>query len=300
MKSKQFLKNLAKAALLFKITILLLCFTFGCSSSTTPTFLKEDIPNAIQDICREEYKLDVVATLVGETLWIYIPVEDMFLPSDKAEKYVEKFSVEESQGNLADGLIKIDYKVNPIPDEEKSHEIKYNKDVQKKTNDVWKALRRVIFSLDRSKQNEPKFFCIITADIKNGIETKETFYYLDLKKVSYDFISWGEYYHRAISETNISDEIIGDTQGKHLQYKDITFREFLMEQIKQRIKYKFQKPEVEKNADIDKEIAKIVVNTLKIYGFKDFDVIELYNAQTKNRVILNKAAALEAPIEQRF
>ena len=75
---------------------------------------------------------------------------------------------------------------------------------------------------------------------------------------------------------------------------------FLMEQIKQRIKYKFQKPEVEKNADIDKEIAKIVVNTLKIYGFKDFDVIELYNAQTKNRVILNKAAALEAPIEQRF
>jgi hypothetical protein len=296
MKSKLSLRNLAKAGLLFNLVFFLLFFP-GCTSSTTPTFSTEDIPKAIQDICRNEYKIDILATLVGETLWIYLPVEDIFVPSDKPEKYVEKFRIEENTGESMGGLLKFDYKISPIPDEEKFNEVKYNKSVQQKINNVWKVLRRVIFSLDSTKKNEPKFFCIVTADIKNGFEMQELFYHLDLKKVSYGYISWEEYYHRSINETGVSDKIIGDILGRHVDYKNFTLEEFILEQIKNRVRLKFDKPEVDKEADIDKEITKVIINTIKIYGFKDFEVIELYNSLTKNRTILNKAAVLATPIE---
>jgi hypothetical protein len=44
------------------------------------------------------------------------------------------------------------------------------------------------------------------------------------------------------------------------------------------------KPEVEKNADIDKEVTKIVAYTVKTYDFKNFSYVELNNLLTKNKI----------------
>lgn len=270
----------------------LLLFLAGCSSSTSPTYLTEDIASAVQDICKNEYKVTVKARLVGQTLWIYLPVEDMFTKSDKPEKYSEKFSVDYTQGEFKEGLLKMEYLIRPIPEKEKSQGYKYDKAVLEKVNNIWKVLRRVIFSTDHRKADSPQFFCMITADIKNGFEIQELFYCLDLKKVSYEFISWSEYQHRSIQETQVSPHIVADKDGLHVNYKDITMKEFLTKQISHRIKLKFQKSEVEKNADIDKEIYKIIVHTLKIYNFKDFSAVELSNLLTRDKAVLTKADVL--------
>jgi len=264
----------------------------GCSYSTSPTYLTEDIAGAIQDICKKEYKVTVKAKLAGETLWIYLPVEDMFTKADKPEKYSEKFSVDYSQGEFKEGVLKMEYLIRSIPEKEKSQDYKYDKAVLEKVNNVWKVLRRVIFSTDHRKMGSPRFFCMITADIKNGFQIQELFYSLDLKKVSYEFISWTEYQHRSIQETMVSPYIVGDKEGLHINYKDITMKEFLSKQIAHRIKLKFQKPEVEKNADIDKEIYKIIVHTLNIYNFKDFSAVELNNLLTRDKAVLSKADVL--------
>jgi len=294
MRSRPSLRNLARTGLnLFIIT----CLILGCSSSTKPTYLKENIERAIQDICKNEYGIDVKAKLVGQTLWIYTPVEDMLAKSDKPEKYLERFSIEDNRAAFKDGILKLEYLIKAIPEKEKSQEYKYNKAVLEKINNVWKALRRVMFSMEHLKKGEPQFFSLVFADIKNGFETSEIFYYLDLKKVSYEFISWGEYQHRTIDETNISPDIIGDKEGLHLDYRDITLDEFIALQINHRIKLKFQKPEVDKNADIDKEILKVVTYTLKTYGFRDFTAAELNNLLTQNRIILNQAAILARSID---
>ena len=42
--------------------------------------------------------------------------------------------------------------------------------------------------------------------------------------------------------------------------------------------------------NIDKEILKIVTNTIKIYNFKDFTELELNNLLTSSKVVLNRAA----------
>jgi hypothetical protein len=72
----------------------------------------------------------------------------------------------------------------------------------------------------------------------------------------------------------------------------VTFEEFIAGQIQNRIQLKFNKPEVPKNADIDKEVLKAVISTFRIYDFRDFTNVEVYNAATKNRVILNRTAVL--------
>ncbi|MBM3254874.1 MAG: hypothetical protein FJZ08_01050 [Candidatus Omnitrophica bacterium] len=276
---------------LSSLCALLLLFT-GCSSSTSPTYFTKDIAVAIQNICKNEYDVDVETKLVGQTLWIYLPVENMFTKSDKPEKYSEIFAVDYAQGEFKEGLFKMEYLVRPIPETMRQQGYKYDKAVSEKVNSVWKVLRRVIFSTDHSKDGAPKFFYMVTADIKNGFEIQELFYSLDLKKVSYGFISWSEYQHRSIQETKLSPFIIGDNKGLHLDYRDISMEEFLSRQISHRIKLKFQKAEVEKNADIDKEIYKIIAHTLKIYKFNGFTAVELSNLLTRDKAILNKADVL--------
>ncbi len=287
MKSRQFSRNSARTVLSVFFSCILLS---SCTSSTEPTFTSANIEGSIHDICKQEYGIDTTVKRVGKTLWIYMPVEDMLVKMDKPEKYTEKFDVINNDVGFEARTFKLDYAIKAIPEKEKSQEYKYNKDVLEKLNNVWKVIRRVMFSLKKGDKNEPQFFSMVIADTKSGFEMKEVFYYIDLKKVSYSNISWGEYQHRAISDTDVSQAIIGDKTGQHIMYEDYTMEKFIALQIQHRIKLKFQKPEVAKNADIDKEVAKIVATTVKAYGLKDFDEVALNNMLTDAKATLNRAA----------
>lgn len=296
MRSKRYSKNSAKTGLLLSLYLLSFIF-FGCSSSTEPSFIKENIADSIREICEAEYNLQVKTKLVGETVWVYLPVEDILLDTKNPQKFSEKFEIGLLENKFDRNSFQLEYSIKSIPETEKTQQSEYNKDVAEKLNNVWKVIRRVIFSMDRSRPDLPKFYCVITADIKKGFEIIDTIYYVDLKKVTYQFISWDEYQHRAIQEIAQSPEIFADTYGLHVKYKDITWEDFLSGQIKHRIRLKFQKPEVEQNADIDKEILKIVVNTLKTYDYRDFITVEVENLLTKNKITLNQGAIWARPIE---
>jgi hypothetical protein len=291
MRSKQYSRNSAKCGLLFNASLALILFLLsGCSVSTEPTFLKENIPDAIVDISKKEYGIDVKARMVGETVWVFFPVENIFEKADKPEKYSEKFLVKDNDVEFKNGVLNIGYLVRAIPETEKTQDFKYNKKTLERMNDILSVTRRVLFSMDRVKKSEPKFICIIIADTKTGIEIKEISYYLDLKKVSYNYISLGEYQHRTLQDVNYLPEIIGDKDGLYVNYKDITMDEFIAAQIQHRIKLKFQKPEVDKHADIDKEVLKVAAATLKAYKIKDFEGVKLTNRETNKQITLNEAA----------
>jgi len=297
-KLKLYLKNLVKYGLLFNIFFITYLIA-GCSSSITPTYTKEKIGTTIEYICKNEYRMNIKARPVGSTLWIYLPLEDILVKSDKPEKYLERFDVGHDKVEFKENLLAIEYLIKAVPEKEKAQEYKYNKDVLEKINTVWRVLSRVLFSMENQEKGRLQFFCLVTADIKNGIVMKELFYYLDLKKVSYQFISQTEYQHRTIQDMEILPQIVGDKEGLHLNYKDITWQEFIIGQIQQRIRIKFQKPEVGKKVDIDKEVLKTTVNTLKIYGFKDFSTVELNNLLTNNKTVLNQAAVWVKTTEQK-
>ncbi|MDP2044533.1 MAG: hypothetical protein Q8K15_05130, partial [Candidatus Omnitrophota bacterium] len=261
-------------------------------SSTSPTFLRESIPLAVKDICKKEYKLDLSTKLAGQTLWVYMPLEDIISKLPKPEKYIERFLVEDKKNTLNEGVLRISYLIKPIAERETQQEMSIDKSVNEKIFNVLQVIRRVLFSIDNSQKDNPLFFCIVTADIKNGFEIKQVFHFLDLKKLSYGFISQTEYQHRIVQDTAVSAQIIGDREGTHLDYRNITLEEFIASQIQSRIRFKFQKPEVEKNADIDKEVLKIIAYTLNTYNFKDFSLVEIVNLVSAAKTTLNQAAVL--------
>jgi hypothetical protein len=283
MKLRLSLKNLARRGLKICVVLCIL----GCSSSTTPTYTRQDVEKSIPRILSQEYKIEVKAKLVGSTLWIYLALKDMFEKADKPEKIREKFKIEENENEFRGNRLRLNYLIRVVPENEKIQEYKISKSAFEKINHVWMILRRIIFSMDRNSKSSIKFCCLVIADIKSGFEMKEIFYCQDISKVTYRIISPGEYHHRIISDLALSPKIIGDREGRHLNYKDITLRDFVAEQIKHRINLKFQKPEVNQDVDIDKEIKKIIVETINIYGLKDISVAELNNLFTNNKIILN-------------
>ncbi|MFA7294437.1 MAG: hypothetical protein WC060_03275 [Candidatus Omnitrophota bacterium] len=295
MKSKLSSKSLARAGLKL---IPLILFLSACTSSTTPSFVKEDISKAVKDICKKEYQLDIITNLTGRTFWVYMPLENIVTKSPQPEKYIERFLVEEKRNRFDEKVLRINYLIKPVPETEKQQEMSLDKSVNTKIFNILQVIRRVLFSIDnRQTKNNPVFFCIITADTANGFELRQIFHLLDLKKISYGFISQTEYQHRIVQETEVSGQIIGDKEGRHLTYSDVTLEDFLAGQIQGRIRMKFQKPEVEKNTDIDREIVKIVSLTLNTYAFKDFALVEMSNLDSGAKTILNQAAIFSAPKE---
>jgi len=275
----------------------LLC---GCSSSTEPTFYRENIAQGIQDVCKKEYNLGIKAKLFGKTLWVYVPLENIFTKKEKPEKFPQRFEIKEASCDLKDETLMLGYSIVPVPEKELAQDYGYDKKALEKINNVWKALRRVLFSMEREHESEPEFCVIVIADIKNGLVTSETFYYPDLKKVSYGFISWDEYQHRTLTESYLMPEAIDNLEGSFLNYKEITLREFITGQIAQRIKLKFQRPEVEKSADIDKEVRKVAEHTLRTYNFRDFSALEMYNLMSNNKVMLRRAQIFRGAKKERF
>lgn len=75
-KLRQSLRSSVRAGLnrLFSIAFI---FVLGCSSSTEPTFYRENIARGIEDVCKKEYDLEVKAKLFGRTLWVYLPLENI-------------------------------------------------------------------------------------------------------------------------------------------------------------------------------------------------------------------------------
>lgn len=301
MRLKRSSKNSARRAPLLLNFLAILFLLSGCTSSTHPTYTQEKIESAVREICKKEYRLDVTVKLAGSTLWVYLPVENIFTKSEKPEKTREIFKIVENKIGFQDNYLKNEYAIKKIPPTEELDDSQINKEVSEKLMDVWKAVRRVVFSMKPQESNEIKFFRIVVADIKNGYEIITTTYYLDLKKVSYGLISSEEFQHRITQDTAMDPAIVGDKAGHHLKCFEITMQDFLAGQIKHRIALKFQRPELKTNdVDIDREILKIIAYTLNIYDFKDFGGVEINNLMTYKKVILNKAAVLSQPNEKRF
>ncbi|MDD5567857.1 MAG: hypothetical protein PHY88_01445 [Candidatus Omnitrophica bacterium] len=284
MKLKLSLKILAKPALVL-VSVISILFS-GCSSRIEPTYKEKDIPYIIKRICKEEYKLDVTAKRIHNTIWIYAPL-DRILSKDY-------------------GL-----KEDKIFDEE----------VLDKIRNIISTIGRVLISSD----NTPEFFVFTASDIKLGIDYTMIGSVLDIKKSYADFIPWMEANRRYVNRFRVVSEAIGDASGLHLTPHDITMGDFLAEQIAQRIGARFQDEELKKyfkvdksegrlnegvfsfeysitrtaepkeKIDIDNEALKIITYCLKAYEFNDFTEITLIDSNTQNKITLNKAAILNRP-----
>ena len=287
--SSKNLANTARRSLLIFLPLLLIA---GCAPSFEPTYTLKNLCPAIEDICSKEYKIFVKATRVGKTLWVYLPVEGISAPAEKPERYLEKFQIDEDSADIDRNVLSLTYAIKGIPEEEKLQTVSTSKEVIDKINNVWRVLRRVIFSMSPPEKEKVRFFCMVVADIEKGALVQETYYTQDIIKYSYGLMAMEEFQHRSIHDSMMAPQVIGDKEGKMVIYRDIKFNEFLTDQIKQRIRYKFQKPEVEQDVDIDKEVQKVAAYVLDAYKVKNIKAVEFANLQSGRKNTLSKEALI--------
>jgi hypothetical protein len=279
MRSKLYLKNSIKPALLFNLIFLFLLFSSGCDAQIKPTYKEEDIPFLVKKICKEEYKLDVITIRSATTLWIYAPLSKILH---------KEYGVKEDK----------------IFDDE----------MMEKMRNILTAVGRVLISSD----NAPEFFALLASDINIGIDYTIISSALDLKKSSAGFIPWPEANRRYVIRLVKNPEAINDSVGKHLEALDIGMPDFLAEQIAGRISGYFQREDLKGSFKVEKidgvfkddkfifeysinqtqalknkidfknEISKIVSYCIKTYDFRGFSTVELKDLLTSEDTVIGK------------
>jgi len=285
MRLKPSLRNSVKYALLFSFLICI--FLSGCQNPIEPTFKEKDIPQAVKNICKDEYNLDVITQRTSTTLWVYIPLSKILH---------KEYGIKEDK----------------IFDEE----------ITDKLRNILSTIGRVIISSD----NAPEFFALLASDINLGLDYTIIGNVLDIKKSYAGFIPWTEANRRYVIKFKIAPTAIKDTGAEHLDAYDIKLQDFLAEQIAQRIAVQFQKEDLKKYFKIDlfngkfkndrfifeysisevlkpdkkiniiKEMLSVISYCIKIYEFKDFSYVEIRNLLSEDKLILDKGEVCKGSI----
>lgn len=272
-----------------RILLTVLCgsaiLTAGCTPQDTALLSRSEAHEKFVEICREELGSEPVTRMFSNTFWVYVPVEELFdfkaspkLPPGFADT-PKNFSVEYLDGAFQDGTFVIEYDIVTATKAPKDHgyTTTYSEAYNKLQNNILSALSRAFFDADEA----PEFIVFIVADIKRGIETKSVFYLGDFRRYMSQTMPYDEYAKRHLSDTSGDQKIVGDHSGKHLEFKDITWPEFLAQQIVNRVRFKYQRSDFAPTGTIEDEILKSVGEAVEAYDFADFEGMTLINLRER-------------------
>ncbi|VAW14898.1 hypothetical protein MNBD_BACTEROID05-906 [hydrothermal vent metagenome] len=181
--------------------------------------------------------------------------------------YTEKF--QRMQQNILQGISRVYANVEETDDNQYAETIAGDRSFKDaKKNKTHKDLVRSFIP----SKNIPSFAVLIFADIITGIELKVTFHIGDLLRAQHDQGFYEEYSRRFIYDQPRGDKsIIGDTTGDHIQYKDLSWHQFLAQQIQSRVNFKYTQSKFPPSDNPKAEIIEIIAQTLAGYSFEDFD-----------------------------
>ncbi len=273
----------------------LLIVFFGCAQPAAEDPLAISDPlNKLIRVCYEENNLDVTVTPFDHTVWIYLPLEENFLetkatsrgPLNSDQPSISP-SIKFLNGRFADGqfFLKADIAPSKGYPKDYGYTSQFSEQFKTAQRQILSAISRVYSPLSETpdKDDVPEFFVLVIADITNGLETKTLLNFEDLKRAHIDQSFHGEYAKRVISEQPLGNaKIIGDKKGNYIDYKDITWPEFLVKQMVFRVNFKYQRSSFPPSNDTRMELLTIAADTVTAYNFTDFTSVELedLNAQT--------------------
>jgi len=263
------------------------------------------------EICREEYSITPKVVALDNTVYVYLPVEHpiVSLKASGVPKTNRQASEKErallfSDGNFANNSFHVSFDVGPQKAYPQDPGYDYNPDerVTRTQHFLLHSLSRVYNELDQDSapgdreyldpnkesthegvvrfkpvKHAPDFVSIIITDIVNGLELVNTFHYKDYQHYSFGHLPVEEFYKRNLQKIVGNINAIGDYEGEHIDYKEITWPEFLAKQIKNRIDFKYNQSAFPPSDDDEKEILKIVNETLSAYNFNALDEVRLEN-----------------------
>ncbi len=282
---------------LFPILLIAMMMANGCSFLKEKAYTPTEAEKKLIAFCLNEGKLNVIVKRLGLTLWIYAPVQDPIFDvkaspgKEKAERKVQPLALLSLQAEFSEKYFKLNYDVVPdvLAPEPTTYGSTYNEAYTKKRQLMYQALQESFFNAkDAPKDPAPEFVVIMITDVTRGIATKSTVYLKDLRQYVSEVLPPDEYYMREANEIIGKEALIQDKLGKNVPYEEITWPYFLTEQIKTRIKYKFNNSDLPNDTVPATEIAKAAANTLRFYPFKDYTGVLIYDVRSKKELELTK------------
>ena len=275
------------------IILLVLC---GCQKKPVehaPTANLSDAEKKFMTIMHDQNKLDVSVLKAGKTLWIYLPMEEDLVDYHGTHrtddtKQKKQFVINTFEGNQREKSYRFMFDI--------TDGIRTSKDPGYKSDatEPFVRNRTLVYATinetfaDLAKENTPEFFVVIIANIKKGIAYKTIFNGHDYEMYRSEVLPFEEYNLREISELYGDSTLINDKAGKNLDVQPIEWSWFLIEQIKNRVGFKFTRSDFPPDGDIVIQIASIVANTFRYYEYNDFTTVVLKDIRDKKSYQFSK------------
>ena len=294
----------------------------GCFKVVPPATSRKEANEKFIKICKEEYKLNVLTNSLKHTLWIYLPMKENIIDykaspegPKRSNKPAEKWAINYLDGYFQTQIFYFEYAIekknNYLNDNGISSS--YNPEYTQIQNHLWTALSRSYTDLETvpgdydyflgsekdlshkklvhayvKTEKPPDFVVMVISDIKKGIEVITIFNFEDFKRAMTGEMPQEEFIKRDISELTGKETIVDDSEGKHVDYHDITWTEFLTKQALNRIRFKYQQSDFKPGDNTEEEMIAIVAQTFQAYHFQNFKSVELNNLVTQKKVIFEQ------------
>lgn len=306
------------------LVLLLVIFSIsmqGCGKSDkapSHRFTVSDAEKKFLKIC-EEQKLPVKLFNTDNTVWIYLPMEEELIDYHGTQKNDEpkskkQFTISTFEGDYKETQYRFLLDI--------SDGIKTSKDPGYKSDateafiknrlSLYGAIAEAYFDINElpgdrhfvdkardetrqkmletyiPKEKPPEFIVIVISNIKKGIAYKTVMNLSDYKFYRSEVLTSDEYNLREISELYGDQNLIKDTEGKSLDIKPITWSWFFIEQIKNRVNFKFLRSDFPPDEDIIIEIASIIADTFRYYEYADYSNVLIKDLRDNASYNFNK------------
>lgn len=283
----------------------------GCTQKTSHRYTLSDAQKKFLKVCREEYKLPVQLFEADDTIWIYLPMEEDLIDYQGKQRNEEPKSKKEFVINTFEGdyrETKYRFMLDITDGIKTSKDPGYKSDASeafiKNRLTIYGALeafleinelpgdRQFVDKARNEKRQDmlenyipkskvPQFIVIVIADIKKGLAYKSTFNLHDYKLFRSEALPFEEYNLREIYEFYGDLNLINDKEGKSLEIKPVTWSWFFIEQIKNRVNFKFLRSDFPPEKDMIIEIASIIADTFRHYDYADYSGVLIKDLREK-------------------
>ena len=93
---------------------------------------------------------------------------------------------------------------------------------------------------------------------------------------------------KGFKEHHNGENIIGDTEGKHLNYLDLNWPTFLAKQMANPIRFKYTQSAFPPGPDTIRELTLIAATTLNSYDFKAYEAVRLNDMAKESQLSISK------------
>lgn len=291
------------------IVFVLLLFAALCGCVRPPAAVtdRKAAYQKFRDICDEELQSaqlrpdgrPIVPALfpLEDTLYIYVPIsfDLLAMKADTQPQPPSPANAEKKrqlnffETTFANQTITIHFDISLTPQYQKSpgYVSSYSDEFSKLHNSLLTAIDRSFGDLNED-QPPPVFVVLYIVHVHDGVGVKNTFHYSDLKQYLQQTLPQEEYVKRYMTEMIGDRQFIENATGRNLNFRNITWPEFIAQQITYRANFKYTRSSFPPTDSDINEILAIVNDTVHAYDFGDFEAVRLKNLATGETSLIKK------------